>query len=88
MAQFKRIWLPYKKENDVSKDGTKTLFLYTPIDDEETRKADDEIQFLIAHGWKIVSTAPVTASFNFLNTEWGDIYHTFTNGIEVFLVKE
>jgi hypothetical protein len=90
MAQFKRVWLPYKRKlNTDNSNGMISIGCY-PTDDEKTEKASTEIQNLIAQGWRIVSTAPVTGSLNvfFSVSDDNDIYHTFTMGIEVFMVKE
>ena len=88
MAKFKRVWLTYK--SDPSSDSSSGLLITTflPNDDENTKKADTEIQNLITQGWRIVSTAPVTGSINILNPKGTDVYHTYTTGIEVFMVKE
>ena len=88
MAQFKRVWLPYKQEQNTSNSSGMVIISYFPTDDEKTEKASTEIQNLITQGWRIVSTAPVTGSLNLLRSEGDDVYHTFTTGIEVFMVKE
>ena len=88
MAQFKRVWLKFKLEDDVSSSSGMVIMTAYPTDDEKTEKVDTEIQNLIILGWKIVSTAPVTGSLNFLDPKGDDVYHTFTTGIEVFMVKE
>ena len=88
MAQFKRIWLPYHQKDDLKNSNGMVYATRYPIDDEKTEKANNKIQNLITQGWRIVSTAPVTASFNLINPKGDDMYHTFTSGIEVFLVKE
>ena len=86
MAQFKRVWLPYTQENSSESSGVQAVISSYPTDDEETEKANTEIQNLITLGWRIVSTAPVTGSLNLLHHEMDDVYHTFTTGIEVFMV--
>ena len=87
MAQFKRVWLPYKQEQTSSISSGMVISASYPADDEKTEKANTEIQNLITLGWKIVSTAPVTGSLNYLHPKGDDVYHTFTTGIEVFMVK-
>ena len=88
MAQFKRVWLKYKTEVDFKNSAGMTTVEVYPTDNENTQKADDEIQDLIKEGWKIVSTAPVNKSSNILNPAGNDVYATYTSGIEVFMVKE
>ncbi len=88
MAQFKRVWLPYKQEQNSSESSGMLFISSFPTDDEKTEKANTEIQNLITQGWRIVSTAPVTGSLNIWNPKGDDVYHTFTTGIEVFMVKE
>ena len=88
MAQFKRVWLRYKSEANVSSPSGMVISRNHPTDDENTKKGDTEIQNLITQGWRIVSTAPVTGSYNFLDPKGVNVYHTYTTGIEVFMVKE
>ena len=88
MAQFKRVWLNYKSEQNVSSSSGMVISTAYPTDDEKTEKGDTEIQNLISQGWRIVSTAPVTGSSNILNPKGDDTYFTHTTGIEVFMVKE
>ena len=91
MAQFKRVWLKFKLEDDVSSSSGMVIMTAYPTDDEKTKKVDTEIQNLITQGWRIVSTAPLTGSINILYPkvdEGHDVYHTYTTGIEVFMVKE
>ena len=88
MAKFKRVWLKSKLEQDVSSSSGMVIMTAYPTDDEKTEKVDTEIQNLITQGWRIVSTAPVTGSINILNPKGTDVYHTYTTGIEVFMVKE
>ena len=88
MATFKRVWLPYKSNHSSDSSSGLLITTFLPNDDENTKKADTKIQNLITQGWRIVSTAPVTGSINFLNPNGDDAYHTYTTGIEVFMVKE
>ena len=88
MAQFKRVWLEYKSEQNVSSSSGMVISTAYPTDGKKTEKGDTEIQNLISQGWRIVSTAPVTGSLNILNPKGDDVYHTYTTGIEVFMVKE
>jgi hypothetical protein len=92
MAQFKRVWLPYDIEKVEDRRlismETQHFIGYYPVEDEKTEKASTEIQNLITQGWRIVSTAPVTGSLNLLLDRSDDRYHTYTMGIEVFMVKE
>jgi hypothetical protein len=88
MAQFKRVRLRYKSEANASSSSGMVISIAHPTDDEKTKKGDTEIQNLITQGWRIVSTAPVTGSYNILNPKGENAYHTYTTGIEVFMVKE
>jgi hypothetical protein len=88
MAQFKRVWLGYELGKDVDSSTGSVISITNPTDGEDTEKGDTEIQNLITQGWRIVSTAPVTGSLNILNSKGDDAYHTYTTGIEVFMVKE
>lgn len=88
MAEFKRVWLKYEVRDHVKRSGTRVVVDFTPIDCEESKKADAEIQNLITQGWKIVSTAPVIKSYNLLMDGGHDIYVNFTSGIEVFMTRE
>lgn len=88
MAQFKRVWLPYKHAMTDYTSSDLMNIKYHPREDESTEKANTEIQNLITQGWKIVSTAPVTGSSSILNPKGDDFYFTYTTGIEVFMVKE
>jgi H2-forming N5,N10-methylenetetrahydromethanopterin dehydrogenase-like enzyme len=87
--QYKRMYIPF--DNDMqydSNDGQSTV-LYSPNDGERTLKADKEIRKNIEEGWKIVSTCPITASINLLHDRGrDDVYATYTQGIEVFMVKD
>ena len=88
MAQFKRVWLPYKNDMNTFNTSRNLNSTFYPIDDESTETANTEIQNLITQGWRIVSTAPLTGSCNIWDPEGDDVYATFTTGIEVFMVKE
>lgn len=88
MAQFKRVWLKYDLDMGVVNSSGITTTYFTPVDGEETEKADAEIQKLLFAGWRIVSTAPVTKSVCFLDPKGDDSYATYTSGIEVFMMKD
>ena len=87
MAQFKRIWLPFDVDGKIKKGSGFVETNYNPTDYEGTKKADAEIQKFITQGYKIVSTAPITKSYNIVTTA-GASYANYTSGIEVFMVKE
>jgi hypothetical protein len=86
--EFKRVWMSYKVEQELSNSSGMIVVSYSPVDNDETEAADQEISDLLNEGWKIVSTCPVTGSINILNRDGEDVYVTFTKGIEVFIVKE
>ena len=86
--EFKRVWMAYKVEQELSNSNGMVVVLYSPLDNEETEAADQEISDLLNKGWKIVSTCPITGSVNILKRDGDDVYATFTRGIEVFMVKE
>jgi hypothetical protein len=88
MAQFKRVWLPYKVDTKVRNSTGMVETSFSPIDFEDTKKADAEIQNLITQGWKIVSTAPIIKSYNLINHKGDDIFANYTSGVEVFMVKD
>ncbi len=88
MADFKRVWLPYKTESEHTRESALFSVSLVPVDDDETLKADAEIRKLVNEGWKIVSTSGVMASRNLLVAGADDSYLTYTSGIEVFLVKD
>ena len=83
------MYIPF--DNDMqydSNDGQSTV-LYSPNDGERTLKADKEMRKNIEEGLKIVSTGPITASINLLHDRGrDDVYATYTQGIEVFMVKD
>ena len=87
------MYIPF--DNDMQYDsnddqnGRQNTVLYSPNDGERTLKADKEISKHIEEGWKIVSTCPITASINLLHDRGrDDVYATYTQGIEVFMVKD
>ena len=86
--EYKRVWMAYKTEQNISGSGGMVNVSFFPVDNEETETADQEISDLLNLGWKIVSTCPVAGSTNILNSDGDDVYVTFTRGIEVFMVKE
>jgi hypothetical protein len=88
MAHYKRVWLRYQCDQQISNSSGLTVVNVNPIECKESKEADAEIQKLITLGWRIVSTSPVTSSVNFLNPKGDDMYATYTSGIEVFLIKE
>ena len=87
MVEYKRVWLPYKIDMNVENSSGFTITSFAPVDGDETEKADQEIRNLLDRGWEIASTAPVTKSVCFLNSEADDTYATYTSGIEVFMIK-
>ena len=83
------MYLHFKNEPQWDSQKGQTKVLYSPHDGEGTLKADKEIRKNIEEGWKIVSTCPITASINLLHDKGrDDVYATYTQGIEVFMVKE
>lgn len=88
MADFKRVWLPYKTESQHSSGDGFVSVVLEPIDDNETHQAETEIRKLVKEGWKIVSTCGVMGSKNLLVAGADDSYLTYTTGVEVFMVKE
>ncbi len=89
---YKRIYISYDT------DYSEALNSISPQEGEYSKSADKEIKKHLNDGWRIVSTAPVIASWrrNAENLsgiapnkhEWQDYVFTYTNGIEVFLVKD
>lgn len=87
--KMKRFWLPYAtNENVGSSDGQVTSEII-PTDSKETEKAEKELQSLLAEGWEISSTSPITGTvckfmpkYNYTN------FLTFTSGLEIFLIKK
>ena len=83
------MYLPFKNEPQWNSQKGQTTVLYSPNDGEKTFEADREIRKHIEEGWKIVSTCPITASINLLHDKGrDDVYATYTQGIEVFMIKE
>ena len=84
------MYLHFKNEPQMDIQKGQKIVLFSPHDGEGTLKADKEIRKNIEEGWKIVSTCPITASVNLLMEDKGldDLYATYTQGIEVFMVKE
>ena len=68
--EFLRIWLPYQADfsSVESKEGkgkskiSVSITNCVPIDNNETKKAHNEINELLKKGWEIVSTAPITGT--------------------------
>jgi hypothetical protein len=76
--EYKRLWLKYNTINNYG--------VVNPTESEDTKKVDAEIAEHINEGWRIVSTAPITAS------KVGDydnrpFVFTYTCGVEVFMIK-
>lgn len=80
--EFKRIWLSYGENLKYDEPCLK----YWPVDDDNTRKADQLISEHLANGWRIVSTSPVLGSTSFDGNSDGVFPRTM--GIEVFMVKD
>ena len=91
--------MDYKRINILyDTDYCDALHRISPEEGEYSKSADNEIKKHLNDGWRIVSTAPVIASWrrNAENLsgiapnkhEWQDYVFTYTNGIEVFLVKD
>ena len=89
---YKRIYITYDFDYNT------TLHIASSIDSKWSKSADEKIKKHLNDGWRIVSTAPVIASKR-LNAEylsgmpptkhqWQDYVFTYTDGIEVFLVKD
>ena len=89
---YKRIYIPF----NINYSDSFNWIL--PKEGEDSESADEEIKKHLNDGLRILSTAPVTASWrrNATNTsgllptkhEWQDYVFTYTAGIEVFLVKD
>lgn len=86
--EYKRIWMPYKLEQNIDNSGQMTIVTHSPVDNNDTLAAESQVKTLLKSGWKIVSTCPVIGSMNVMNSEGDDLVSTFTKGIEIFLVKE
>jgi hypothetical protein len=54
--------MSYKVEQELSNSSGMIVVSYSPVDNDETEAADQEISDLLNEGWKIVSTCPVTGS--------------------------
>lgn len=85
---FKRIWMGYASNPEMANHSGSITAICGPVDNDDTAKADKEIESLLKLGWRIASTCPVTATTNILNRKEGvDVYLTYTKGIEIFMVK-
>lgn len=80
--QAKVVWVPYGQIIEKTEGG----FNIHPKDNDQTKAATEAIQKLVAEGWQIASTVPVTGSSSF-----GQDTHTanvnYTIGYEVWLQK-
>lgn len=81
--EYRRIWMAY--ETAVNKGSG--WVEYRPNDSEQTANAENEIKALLADGWSIVSTAPVSGTVN-VTVGTSNLQFIYTTGIEVFLVKK
>jgi hypothetical protein len=92
MKQFKRIYIPFKNQEEVAESKNQEINFekWVPIDDDDTKNADREIEILLNDGWKIVSSCPITGTFSLKSAFQEEVTNNFvfTDGIEVLLVKE
>jgi len=95
MVDYKRIWIEFEIDidqfpqyKDKKIDPNNSNYIYSSYETEKSKMADSLIQKYLNDGWKIVSTSPTVATSSIEAP--ADISHssiTFTNGIEVFLIK-
>jgi hypothetical protein len=92
--QYKRIFIPFSKDyNSINNEEINHRYeCAIPVETEESTIADKEILEHLNNGWKIVSTVASTASeinIDSNNPNFPIVTpFTYTNGIEVFLIKE
>jgi hypothetical protein len=94
--EYLRIFIPFQPEavdTDVEEQEDDEMFVSNVIsvEDEDSEKADEQIRVALNNGFKIVSTAPITGTYitEESNEDEAPVVktYTYTDGIEVFLVK-
>ena len=83
---YKRLWLRYKSGLEDRGSVTKWT-IASAYESEDNKKVDKEISELLKKGWSIASTSPVTATAVMPSDSGGTQQFTYTEGIEVFMVK-
>ena len=93
--QFKRIFIQFDRVDEEDEDKESNYFYQVVCsqEGEKSKEADLEVEKHLNEGWRIVSTSPVVASEIFIDRTTDASSQlirplTFTDGIEVFLVKE
>ena len=95
-VDYKRIWIEFDidinqfpQNKDKKIDPHNHNYIYPSHETEKSKMADSLIKNYLNDGWKIVSTSPTVATSSIVAP--ADLTHssiTFTNGYEVFLIKE
>lgn len=83
MPDYKRLFISF----ELSFNEDDGLIYWNPVDNDKTIQQDNAVRELVEQGYKIVGTVPTTASLE-TNNEGVSVVRPFTQGIEVFLVKD
>lgn len=95
--EYLRIFIPFQPEAvdteaDEQEDEEMFVSNVISVEDEDSEKADEQIRVALNNGFRIVSTAPITGTYITEEDSEGDVpvvkTYTYTDGIEVFLVKD